>query len=350
MNAFLKRFGLTHPIVQAPMAGITTPALAAAVSNGGGLGSLGCADLTPEQVRDSVQELRGRTNRGFMVNFFVHQEPDLASYDPAPMRARLAPYYKELGLGEVPAPAPPYSPLNAPMLALLLEIKPPIVSFHFGLPDKAALEALRKGGSLILASATTVAEARHLEAQGVDAIIAQSWEAGGHRGVFLGSLDSPGAGTTALVSQITAAIKLPVIAAGGIMNGNGIASVLKLGASAAQMGTAFMLCPEARTNAVHRRAITEARDDGTCVTRLFSGRPARVLANRFVRENQSADRDAAPFPTQHALTKPLRQPSIDKDIDDFLPLYAGQAASLARALPAEELMSTLIAEYEAALQ
>jgi nitronate monooxygenase len=348
MHEFLNSLGLTQPIVLAPMAGITTPALAAAVCNAGGLGSLGCADLKPEQVREQVEALRALTTRPFNLNFFVHQEPDLSQVDVTSMRARLAFYYQELGLGGVPEPKPPYPSFNETMFRLLLELKPPVVSFHFGLPDNFLLNGLRAAGCTIMGSATTTPEARFLERQRIDAVVAQSWEAGGHRGVFMGSLDGQSAGTLSLVAQVCAAVKVPVIAAGGIMNGAGIAAVTKLGAAAAQLGTAFMLCPEARTNPVHRRAITEARDDDTVVTRLYSGRPARVITNRFVRENQNAQHEVAPFPAQHGLTAPLRKPSIDKGIPDFLPLYAGQGAGLAREMQAEQLMATLISEIKAA--
>jgi nitronate monooxygenase len=219
-----------------------------------------------------------------------------------------------------------------------------MASFHFGLPEAAAVRALRDAGIMIVGSATTVAEARALEAGGADAVVAQGWEAGGHRGVFLGDLDTPGAGTFALTRQMVQAVKLPVIAAGGIYDGAGIKAVLALGAAAAQIGTGFMLCPEANTKPVHRRAIANAKDNSTAVTRVFSGRPARVIVNRFAREMSGAT-GLAPFPAQHSLTSPLRQPSQDKGSDDFLPLYAGQAAGMAREMPAAELMATLIAEW-----
>jgi nitronate monooxygenase len=347
MNPLLTRLGMSVPIIQAPMAGITTPAMASAVCNAGGLGSLGCADLPLDKVRGLAEDLRGGTNRAFNLNFFVNQPADLTHYDPAPMGARLAPYYAELGLSAVPAPRVPYPPFGADGLAMLLAVRPAVASFHFGLPAPSAVQALRDAGVMVMGSATTVEEARALEAGGADAIIAQGWEAGGHRGVFLGPLDVAGAGTLALTRQMVRAVKVPVIAAGGIADGSGVAAVLTLGAAAAQIGTAFMLCPEATTKPVHRRAITNAKDNDTCVTRIFSGRPARVIANRFVRELGDAAAFAAPFPAQHSLTSPLRQPSQDKGVDDFLPLYAGQAAGMARAMPAAELMAALIAEWRA---
>jgi nitronate monooxygenase len=348
MNPLLTRLGMSVPIIQAPMAGITTPALASAVCNAGGLGSLGCADLPLDKVRGLVEALRGGTNHAFNLNFFVNQPADLTHYDPGPMRARLAPYYAEFGLSAVPTPHAPYPPFGAEGLAMLLAVRPAVASFHFGLPEPSAVQALRDAGVMVMGSATTVEEARALEAGGADAIIAQGWEAGGHRGVFMGALDVPGAGVLALTRQMVRAVKVPVIAAGGVADGSGIAAVLALGAVAAQIGTAFMLCPEATTKPVHRRAIMSAKDNDTCVTRIFSGRPARVIANRFVREVGDAAALAAPFPAQHSLTSPLRQPSQDKDTDDFLPLYAGQAAGMARAIPAAELMTALIAEWRAA--
>ncbi|MHB1207932.1 MAG: NAD(P)H-dependent flavin oxidoreductase [Rhodospirillaceae bacterium] len=348
MNSLMQRLGMSVPIIQAPMAGITTPALAGAVCNAGGLGSLGCADLAPDKVRSLTEELRGGTNHAFNLNFFVNQPADLTHYDPGPMGARLAPYYAEMGLSAIPNPRAPYPPFGADGLALLLALRPAVASFHFGLPDPSAVQALRDAGVMVMGSATTVEEARALEADGAEAVIAQGWEAGGHRGVFLGPLDTPSAGTLALTRQIVRAVKVPVIAAGGIADGSGIAAVMALGAAAAQIGTAFMLCPEATTKPVHRRAIANAKDNDTCVTRIFSGRPARVISNRFAREASDAAALAAPFPAQHSLTSPLRQPSQDKGLDDFLPLYAGQAAGMARALPAAELMTALIQEWRAA--
>ena len=348
MTPLMQRLGMSVPIIQAPMAGITTPAIAGAVSNAGGLGSLGCADLPLDKVRVLTEELRGSTNRAFNLNFFVNPLADLANYDPGPMAARLAPYYAEFGLGAVPVPQAPYPPFGAEVLAFLLGVRPAVASFHFGLPEPSAVQALHDAGVVVMGSATTVEEARALEAGGADAVIAQGWEAGGHRGVFLGPLDTPGAGTLALTRQILRAVKAPVIAAGGIADGAGIAAVMALGAAVAQIGTAFMLCPEAATKPAHRRAIAKARDNDTCVTRIFSGRPARVISNRFVREVGDAAALAAPFPAQHSLTSPLRQPSQDKGLDDFLPLYAGQAAAMARSLPAAELMAALIAEWRAA--
>ena len=348
-NALLLRLGMSVPIIQAPMAGVSTPALAAAASNAGGLGSLGLADLPPDKARAVVDELRGRTNRSFNLNFFVNEPANLTHYDAGPMAARLAPYYAEYGLGAVPAPKPPYPPFGAAGVELLLATRPAVASFHFGLPEASAVKALRDAGILIMGSATTAEEAKALEAGGADALIAQGWEAGGHRGVFLGPVDVPGAGTLALTRQIVKAVKVPVIAAGGIADGTGIAAVLMLGAAAAQIGTAFMLCPEAATKPVHRTAIAGAKDNDTTVTRVFSGRPARVIANRFAREMNDAAQWAAPFPAQHSLTSPLRQPSQDKGSADFLPLYAGQAAGLARAIPAAELMNALILEWRAAV-
>ncbi|MBX7200633.1 MAG: nitronate monooxygenase [Rhodospirillaceae bacterium] len=347
-NALLTRLGMNVPIIQAPMAGVATPALAAAVSNAGGLGSLGLADLPPEKARAAIDDLRDRTNRSFNLNFFVNEPAALDRYDAGPMAARLAPYYAEYGLGAVPAPKAPYPPFGAAGVELLLATRPAVASFHFGLPEASAVTALRDAGILIMGSATTIAEAKALEAGGADAIVAQGWEAGGHRGVFLGNADAPSAGTLALTRQIVMAVKLPVIAAGGIADGAGIAAVLALGAAAAQIGTAFLLCPEAATKPVHRAAIVNAKDNDTTVTRVFSGRPARVIANRFVHEMSDAAVLAAPFPAQHSLTSPLRQPSQDRGSTDFLPLYAGQAAGMARAVPAAELMNALALEWRAA--
>ena len=339
--------GIACPIVQAPMAGFSTPGLAAAVSNAGGLGSLGSAMLGPEQLRAGLRDLRAATNRPVNANFFVHAPPREDAARRARMQARLRPYYDELGIAlPDPPPAPP-PPFSEAILEVVLSERPGVVSFHYGLPEAAHLEALRDAGIRVLSSATTVEEARWLEARGVAAVIAQGYEAGGHRGTFMGPLEGARIGTMALVPQIVDAVACPVIAAGGIMDGRGIAAALMLGAAGVQLGTAFLGCPEASVSPLHRVALRAG--DGTRVTRAFTGKPARVLANRYVLEMADAEDDALAFPLQRMLSAPLAQAAAARGSADFMALYAGQGAPLARELPATELLETLVAETEQAL-
>lgn len=347
-SALTDLLGCAYPVIQAPMAGATTPALAAAVANAGGLGSLGAAMLAPEQLRSAIRELRGATNRPFNVNFFVHRPP---TPDPAReerMRARLAPYYAELGITPPPALPEPPPPFDDARLEIVLRERPGVVSFHFGLPDAAQLRAIKEAGIRVLSSATTVAEACWLEERGVDAVIAQGYEAGGHRGTFLGDIDAARVGTMALVPQIVDAVACPVIAAGGIMDGRGIAAALALGAAGAQLGTAFLGCPEANVHPLYRQALQASRDDGTRVTRAFSGRPARALVNRYLDEMADAEAATLDFPLQRALAGPLAEAAAARGSADFVAMWAGQGAPLLRPLPAAELVGVLIAETERA--
>jgi nitronate monooxygenase len=272
---FLELIGITHPIIQAPMSGFATPALAAAVCNAGGLGSIGCAGVPPTTVREQVISLRQATNRPYILNFFVHAHPRLDPDATARMRARLSTYFDEFGLGAVPEPRELFPPFDEEQLALILELSPRVVSFHFGLPGASAVRRLKEAGCIILSSATTVSEARRLEANGADAIIAQGFEAGGHRGSFSVSPGAGMVGTMALVPQIADAVRLPVIAAGGIADGRGLAAAFALGASGAQLGTAFLGCPGATVSPLHCAQLRSAVDDGTELTRAFTGRPAR---------------------------------------------------------------------------
>jgi nitronate monooxygenase len=343
----MELLGITRPIVQAPMAGFATQALAAAVSNAGGLGSLGCVNTPAEQIRQQVTQLRQATNQPFNLNFFVHEEPQADPAKAAAMRTALAPYYAAHAIGPVPQPTVPFGGFSRADLDLVLELRPRVVSFHFGLPAADWVVALKAAGCRVLSSATTVAEAKSLEAAGADAIIAQGYEAGGHRGNFS---DNPGAGlvgTLALVPQIVDAVRVPVIAAGGIADGRGIAAAFMLGAGGVQIGTAFLVCPEAATPPPHRARLKAARDDGTAVTRIFTGRPARALRNRLVEEVD--DSSALAFPVQSSLTSPLRQIADPAAREEFQPFWAGQAAPLARPMPASALLETLVREAQALL-
>lgn len=341
--------GITHPIIQAPMAGSTTPALATAVSNAGGLGSLGCARHDAAALRADAEAIRTATNKPFNLNFFVHAEPVADAAATAAMQARLAPYYDELDAGEAPAPYPLFTPFGDEHLQALLAIRPPVVSFHYGLHGAAAVSALKAAGSVILCSATTAAEARELAAGGVDAIIAQGYEAGGHRGTLRPPFEIGGIGALALVPQIVDAVGVPVIAAGGIADGRGIAAAFALGASGAQIGTAFLTCPESSVDPLYRAALLDGKDDATHVTRVISGRPARALRNRYVREMADQEDTALDFPLQYSLTAPLAAAGRARGSDDFLAMWAGQAVALSRAMPAEALVETLVRETAAAM-
>jgi nitronate monooxygenase len=337
--------GVSHPIIQAPMSGSDGSALAAAVSNAGGVGSLGCGEMSLEKLRKTFNETRSSTAHPFIINFFAHDPPAFPSDDAASMRKRLASYYQELGLGQaLTLSASSMRSFDTATLETVLELKPAIVSFHFGLPDAEAVNALKSKGSIILCSATTVTEARQLEAGGVDAIIAQGYDAGGHRGTFIEPLEAGNVGTFALVPQVVDAVSVPVIAAGGIADGRGIAAAFALGASGVQMGTAFLRCPESAASPVHRDALKQAGGDGTALTRAFTGRPARAIVNRFVEEMASQDRDIAAFPLQDSLTMPLHIKSVEQGSKDFAALFSGQASSLGRTLPAAALVDTLVAE------
>lgn len=343
-SRFIDLVGIRHPIIQAPMVG-QTATLAASVSAAGGLGSLACATLTPDQVRSEVSAIRQRTDSPFNVNFFCHTPPAPDEGRDAAWRKRLAPYYSELGLDpDAPSNAATRAPFDARMCEVVTELRPKVVSFHFGLPEEPFLEKLRKAGCLVLSSATTVEEARWLEARGVDAVIAQGSEAGGHRGMFLTDEVASQVGTFALVPQIADAIRIPVVAAGGIADGRGIAAAFALGASAVQMGTAFLFCPEAKLAEPHRAALKAARDDGTALTNVFTGRPARGLMNRAMRDLGVLCAEAPAFPLAATALQPLRTKSEALGSDDFTPLWSGQSASLCREKPAEELIETLVSE------
>ena len=348
-NKLTELLGIHVAIIQAPMAGSTTPALAAAVTNAGGLGSLGCAFLNAEQFAGQCADVRGATNGAYNVNFFVHQEPVLDDERGEAMRARLEPYYREFDLGPVPDAVPSSPSFGPEQLDAVVAASPPVVSFHFGLPGADMMRAVKDMGAVILSSATTVAEAKRLEDAGVDAVIAQGFEAGGHRGTFEASPEAGCVGTLALVPQVVDALTVPVIASGGIADGRGIAAALALGADGVQMGTAFLTCPESAAHEVYRLALVAARDDQTRITSAFSGRPARGLDNRYIRDMAGYETPLPDFPINNTLTGPLRKASAEAGKQDFMALWAGQAAALSKSLPAAELVETLVAETDAVL-
>ncbi len=335
--ALLDTLGITKPVIQAPMASAATPELAVAVSAAGGLGSLGSAMLAPDELRAQARAVREATELPFNVNFFTHRPPQLDADGAEQARSRFAPLFAELELGEAPEPSVPAIGFDDDRLEALLEIRPAVASFHFGLPDERALEAVRQAGCLVLSSATTVAEAEDLARRGVDAVIAQGAEAGGHRGSFLVDGDDGPVGTLALVPQVVDAVEVPVIAAGGIADGRGLAAVLTLGAAAAQIGTAFLACPETSIHPLYRAALRSARAEQTTITRAFSGRPARALRNRATEEAG----EPLPYPAQLSMIGPLAAASAAAGSTDFLPMWAGQAAALAEEMPAAELVDRL---------
>jgi nitronate monooxygenase len=336
--------GTELPIIQAPMAGVQGHALAAAVCNAGGLGSLPCALLTPDGMRQELGALRAATDKPFNVNFFCHQPPHVSAEREAAWRTALEPYYEEFGLDirEVPA-GPGRAPFSAEAADMLAAIRPAVVSFHFGLPSAELLARVRGWGSKIIASATTLAEGRWLEAHGVDAVIAQGFEAGGHRGIFLDDDIGTQVGTFALLPQLARALAVPVIAAGGIADAHGVAAAMQLGAAGVQAGTAYLLCPEATTSAVHRAALQSEAAQRTALTTLFTGRPARGIVNRVMRELGALNPLAPEFPLAGAAMAPLRAKAEAQGSGDFSPLWSGQNNSGCKPIPAAQLTRELAA-------
>ena len=338
----LERLGIELPVIQAPMAGYQGSALAIAVSNAGGLGSLPCAMLSIDGMRKELAAVRAATRRPFGVNFFCHTPPHEDASREAAWWAQLSPYYRELGIDPnnitKGAPRRPFDDEYADALG---EFAPPVVSFHFGLPSRALLDKVRTWGAFVLSSATTVDEARWLEDHGVDAVIAQGAEAGGHRGMFLTSDVTTQVGTFALLPQIVRAVRVPVIAAGGIADARGVAAVLALGAAAAQVGTAYLLCPEATTTALHRSALASDAARATALTNVFTGRPARGIVNRLMREVGPMSAIAPEFPLAAVAVAPLRAKAEAANSGDFSPLWSGQNATGCKAIPAARLTREL---------
>jgi nitronate monooxygenase len=337
--------GIELPIIQAPMAGAQGAALAVAVSNAGGLGSLPCAMLGFDAMRSELAVIRAQTDRPYNVNFFCHRTPEPDAAREAAWREALAPYYREYGIdaGAIP-PGPGRVPFSAEAADVLETFRPAVVSFHFGLPSSDLLARVKAWGAKVLSSATTVEEARWLEAQGVDAIIAQGLEAGGHRGMFLSKDVNTQVGLFALLPQIVRAVKVPVIAAGGIADARGVAAAMALGAAGVQVGTAYLLCPEATTSAVHRAALQSQAAAHTALTNLFTGRPARGIVNRLMSELGPMSPVAPTFPLATAAVAPLRSAAERRGLPDFSPLWCGQNPSGCKAIPAAEFTRTLAAD------
>jgi nitronate monooxygenase len=337
--------GVELPIIQAPMAGAQGSALAVAVSRAGGLGSLPGAMLSPDALRQELAAIRAQTAKPFNVNFFCHEPPRPDAELEAAWRARLAPYYEEFGIDtSTIAEGDGRTPFGPEVADVLAEFRPAVVSFHFGLPSPELLARVQAWGSKVLSSATTVDEARWLEAHGVDAIIAQGFEAGGHRGMFLSADLTTQVGTLALVPQIAKAVRTPVIAAGGIADAKGVAAALALGAAGVQVGTAYLLCPETTTSAMHRAALKSEAARCTALTNVFTGRPARGIVNRLMREVGPISAAAPAFPSAASAIAPLRARAEGLGSSDFSPLWAGQNVSGCKEIPAAQLTRELAAD------
>jgi nitronate monooxygenase len=336
--------GTELPIIQAPMAGVQLSALAVAVSNAGGLGSLPCAMLAPDAMRKELSAVRAGTSKPYNVNFFCHVPPQPSAEREAAWRAALAPYFAEYGIDPATIPAGAGRlPFSAEAADVLAEFRPAVVSFHFGLPSKELLARVRAWGAKVLASATTLDEARWLEARGVDAIIAQGLEAGGHRGNFLSDDITAQLSTFTLVPQIARAVKIPVIAAGGIADAKGVAAAMALGASGVQVGTAYLLCPEATTSALHRAALKSEAARHTALTNLFTGRPARGILNRLMKDIGPLNPIAPAFPLATSAIVALRAKAEAQGKTDFSSLWSGQNASGCREIQAAQLTRELSA-------
>ena len=342
---------IEHPIIQAPMAGAMDGALAAAVSQAGALGVLPCAMLGLDQVRGELEKIRARTDKPIGLNFFCHTPPVPNNAREAAWRERLASYYREFGIDPAaPVPFSNRAPFDEKFCDLVLELRPVVVSFHFGFPDAALLKRVKQSGCVILSSATTVREARWLDERGVDAIIAQGFEAGGHRGMFLSNDIATQVGTMALVPQVVDAVSVPVIAAGGIADARGIAAAFALGAAGVQIGTAFLHCPESKISAPHRNRLAAAHDDETVLTNVMTGRLARGLVTRVIRELGPVSDLAPEFPLAAGALAPLRAAAEKQGSGDFSPLWSGQAAALGRPTPAGELTRQLAADAQALMR
>ena len=340
----LAKLHLQIPVIQAPMAGGgDTPALVAAVSEAGGAGCIGAAYLSSAQIYDAAGEVRRKTSRAFGINLFAPVPEEAGGSDAEAAVQRVAPFYEQLGLPVPRMPTREGSRFDA-QLAACLELRPAFLSFTFGMPSADAMRAIRDRGVYVMGTASTVREAIELEKAGMDAVIAQGSEAGGHRSTFAGAFESSMIGSMALIPQIADAVKIPVIGSGGIMDGRGIVAALALGASAVQMGTAFLTCTESGVPEAYRCAILDAAEEETRITRAFSGRPARGIANRFLREMEG--QPILPFPLQNALTRPMRTEAKKQNRAEFLSLWAGQGLRMAKRQSAAELMARLAKEIE----
>jgi nitronate monooxygenase len=342
-DKLLKLLDIELPIIQAPMAGATTPELISAVSNAGGLGSHGVAMLSVEQISADADRIRTMTNRSYMLSFFCHADPGDTFAQERVWMERLSGYYKEFGVTQAPPTGTARNPFDERYCDAVLKIAPKIAHFHFGMPKPALVKRLRDAGIVLLGTGTTVAECKRVVEEGAEAVCAQGFEAGGHRGLFL-SKDTDIArqvGTMALVPQVVDAVKVPVIAAGGIADARGVAASFALGASAAWVGTAYLFTHEAKISALHREALRSATDDSSVLTTLFTGRPARGIVNRFIREMEPMNPQAPKFPNAANPLAPLRAAAEKAGTGDFSPLWTGQASALAHECSAADLTKAL---------
>ena len=341
--------GIDIPILLAPMAGgPTTPELVTAVSEGGGFGQFGAAYLNGDSIREMTNKLKACSNKSFGINLFIPEEPPFTAKQAAAAKEALREYFEQFGL-PIPESVANVMPDFDQQILSVIESGIRLCSFHLGLAPQISINALKRAGVITVASVTSVAEGRKAEKSGIDFIIAQGGEAGGHRGTWIGEWEDSMTGTMSLVAQLTANVSTPVIAAGGIMDGRGMAAAMALGAVGVQMGTAFLSCPEAGVHREYKNALLSAKDDTTTVTKTFSGRPARGLRNRFISEMEKSDAPILPFPLQNQLTSGLRKAAIEAADTDFMSMWCGQAAALSRGLPAAELIETIISEYSITL-
>jgi nitronate monooxygenase len=343
-HEFLKRLNIDNPIIQGPLGGgPSTPELVAAVSNAGGLGSLGAAYSTPDQIASDIQRIKSLTSKPFQVNLFAGGWDANVSADPRPMLDILAEIHHTLGLPPPTPPIPKPDPFPE-QLEVVLAAKPAAFSFTFGIPASGAITRLKQRGIQIFGTATTVVEARLLVDAGVDAVVAQGAESGAHRGTFAGPFESSMVSTLELVRSIAAAMDAPVIASGGLMDGRDIAASIAAGASAAALGTAFLVSTESAAPQVHKQSILNAERDNTVITRAFSGRPARGIPNKFIQRLLGRENSILPYPLQNAFTRAMRTAAGQQGNPDFLSLWAGQGLTRARSMSAADLVNALVAE------
>lgn len=340
--------GINHPIVQGPMNGGSPPELVAAVSNAGALGSFAASLLSPDAMAEGVRKIRSLTDRPFNVNLFILDRPAPTEAELSRALDLLAPFRTSLGLAPGSVPKKFCEDFREQVEALL-ELAPPVVSFTFGVLDSETVTRFKRAGCFVIGTATTAAEAQAWEKAGADCICAQGAEAGGHRATFLGDFEQSCIGLMALIPQVTASVKIPVIAAGGMMNGRGIAASLILGAQAGQLGTAFLSCPESGIAPAWRTQLQQARDDSTRLTRTLSGRYARGIVNEFMERMRSHEDEVPPYPVQNALTTEMRQTATKQGRAEYMSLWAGQAAGMCRPMPAAQLVKTLAEELRAVL-
>ncbi|RBP88466.1 nitronate monooxygenase [Cytobacillus firmus] len=348
-NSITAMLDIKYPIFQAPMAGgMTTPQLISEVSNCGGLGNMGAGYMSSDEIRNDIKQIRNLTDKPFGINLFVpDSEASADAEEISSMEDILAGYSSELGMKEKPSlPEKDYVALYRKQLDVLMEERVPVCSFTFGIPDSAIISELKKQGTIIIGTATNVKEAVEWEEAGTDVIIAQGFEAGGHRGTF-GSEEGGLIGTMALIPQAADAVSCPVAAAGGIMDARGIAAAMMLGAAGAQLGTAFLTCRESGAHSLYKHALLNAREDQTAVTKAFSGKLARGIRNRFMEEMKGLQ--ALPYPLQNDMTAPIRKQAAKLERTEFMSLWAGQGVTLAEEVTVKELMIKLVMGTEALL-